>query len=334
MPLIKPLSAVSRDKLIDYLEQLGTPREIAEWKYFDESFNAGAERGFTVVDDGEVLGFIGVIPVDVRVPGGVRRFNWSCDWSASKQLQRPYGLRLLDAATNHVGSLIAFGGSEVTQKILQRLAASRDENAGLVFRRHLTLDAYVAWLEGRRIIPAGLFGEVIRRIAIPSFRRSRPKVTLTRGLPGDPFPVLSGEAEGKPSPVFDRAALDWRLTRCPGIEAWTCATPGNRAVVLFWRAAQVLRKWKLALFSADGETELLVDCITVALREIAGNGGASAYAIVSRWNATSIAALRAAGFSQTGLRYPVQVLKTNDNPDSIETLSGLSYLDNDLFHRF
>ena len=334
MPLVKPLSAVSRDKLIAYLGQSGTPREIVEWKYFDESFNTGAERGFALVEDGEVLGFIGIIPVDIRLQGGVRRFNWSCDWSASKQLQRPYGLLLLNAATKHAGSLIVFGGNELTQKILKRLAASRDENAGLVLRRHLTFDAYVAWLEARRIIPAGLFGEAIRRIAIPSFRRSRSKVTLTRGLPDDRFSLPSGEAEGKPSPAFDRAALEWRLARCPGMEAWTCAAPGNRSVVLFWRSTQTPKKWKLALFSADGETDVLVDCLTDALREIVDNGGASVNAIVSRWNATSIAALRAAGFSQTGMRYPLQVLKIGSSPDSIETLSGLSCLDADIFYRF
>ncbi len=49
-----PLSSVPRPAVLDYLERRGESRVIMEWKYFDEAFNRGRERGYVWLRDGNV----------------------------------------------------------------------------------------------------------------------------------------------------------------------------------------------------------------------------------------------------------------------------------------
>ena len=336
MPDIAPLSNVPRHQLAKYMESLGSSRETTGWKYFDEQFNDGLERGFAVLADDEVLGFIGFIPFNLRVQGKVVRAYWACDWSVSAQLRGAYGLLLLDAAMKHCGVLIAFGGAEVTQKIMRRFATKTETAAGVVFQRRLSLERYIGWFADRGVMPASLVDSRIGRIRVPtlrSWRRLQTTVTLTHGLPGGRFALPLDASANQTTPLFDRAALDWRLARSPDLDAWTASAPGHSAVVLFWRSAHTGREWKLALFCEPKSEGALHDCLEIANRKMTSLQASIARVLTSRWNERIISILNSAGYSDSKAIYPLQIMDTR-NIFTIETISGLTYLDSDIFYRF
>jgi hypothetical protein len=336
MPDIVPLSKVARHQLAKYLESLGNPRETTEWKYFDGRFNDDLERGFAVVADDEVVGFIGFIPFNLSVRGKVERAYWACDWSVSAQLRGTYGLWLLDAALEHCGVLIAFGGAEVTQKIMRRIATKIDIAAGVVFQRRLSLERYVGWLAHRGVAPPSLVNSRVGRIRVPTLRsrrRIQTTVTLTHGLPDGGFALPLDDSVNQATPLFDRAALEWRLARSPDVDAWTASAPGQSAVVLFWRSAHAGRDWKLALFCEPKFDGALHDCLEVANRKMTSLQAAVALVLTSRSNEKIISVLNSAGYAKSKIVYPLQIMDTY-NILNVETMSGLTYLDSDIFHRF
>ena len=84
---IVPLSSVRQELLLAYLGPRGFSEAVIRWKYFDDGFNRGRERGFCAVEHDEMVGFIGMIPVELRRCDEVRSDNWLCDWSIRDPLR-------------------------------------------------------------------------------------------------------------------------------------------------------------------------------------------------------------------------------------------------------
>jgi len=334
MPSVSPLSALSPEALIQYLGARGTPRSIVEWKYFDDSIAGSTERGFALVEDREIVGFLGLIPMEMR--NGNRRLQmaWTCDWSVDNRLRGAYGLFLLKTAVEHAGQVIALGGADTTRQILARLARSRDDQAGIVFRKHLALGAYARALQRRKFPVANEAINVLDRIALPRLRKARVETKAFRALTSDRLVPPETDTGGNWTPSYDSAALEWRLLRCPVVEAWVCEGPQDRASVLVWRSTEQRREWKAALFGTGKETGELSACLESALRHIVQQGGSSVSVLVSRWDRTLIGVLSAARFREAKFNYPIYFLQAGTAGESLNTIAGLSYLDSDLHYRF
>ena len=92
---ILPLHVVPKQQVTEYLGRRGMASEVVEWKYFDENFNRGRERGYVWMRDGGVQGFIGVIPWSVRRGDERLEMVWGCDWSvADPNISKGMGLVL------------------------------------------------------------------------------------------------------------------------------------------------------------------------------------------------------------------------------------------------
>src|SRR6476620_8535866 len=114
-PSVVPLSAVSADLLCEFLGRMGVSRAVAEWRYLDQGFNRGRNRGYAWVRHNQVQGMIGLIPFEIVGPGPARSVNWSSDWMVADSATNPgMGILLLRRAIEASTELFAFGGNENT----------------------------------------------------------------------------------------------------------------------------------------------------------------------------------------------------------------------------
>src|SRR4051794_6046007 len=78
---ILPMSSVPQALVEAYLLQAGLTKEVIDWKYYDETFSRGRERGYAWLHkSGEVRAFIGIIPLSVGSRSAVGEMVWTCDW--------------------------------------------------------------------------------------------------------------------------------------------------------------------------------------------------------------------------------------------------------------
>jgi hypothetical protein len=78
---IVPLEDISAHLIRDFLQQFGFDPPIIDWKYFDQAFNRGRDRGYVWLRRDRVAGMIGLIPFTIAAAAGrAREVHWSCDW--------------------------------------------------------------------------------------------------------------------------------------------------------------------------------------------------------------------------------------------------------------
>jgi len=150
-PSFQPLSALDPELLVEYLGREGNPADIVRWKYFDERFNRGRERGYAWVKDGKIGGFLGLVPFQVVMNSRVAEAAWTCDWSVQDESARGVGILLMRQAQNQYDFLTQLGGNEATQRIVSRLSSKTVNDAGMVF--HLPLRIGSALRVARRKMP-------------------------------------------------------------------------------------------------------------------------------------------------------------------------------------
>ncbi|MBC7973475.1 MAG: hypothetical protein H7138_00715, partial [Myxococcales bacterium] len=129
---IVPLSEVPRSHVEDYLRAstryfgaLGDAAAAAVgWKYYDEAFNRGRNRGFAWVKDGRVRGFIGIVPAALARGDDVVPLQWTCDWGLADPKATPgMGILLLRKVTADGAPTATMGGNANTRALVPRLAA-------------------------------------------------------------------------------------------------------------------------------------------------------------------------------------------------------------------
>lgn len=128
---VEPLSRVSRQPVEEYLrDRVGLSRELIAWKYFDEAFNRDRERGFVLLRDGDVAGFVGVIPMEIGADGRDWPSAWICDWYCSVP---GMGGFLFYEALRSFQYLAAFGaGTEYSRPALSGFSTVEYTDAGVV----------------------------------------------------------------------------------------------------------------------------------------------------------------------------------------------------------
>ena len=338
-PSVVPLSEVPAELLLEFLGRVGMTREVAAWRYLDEGFNRGRNRGFAWVRRGRVEGMIGTIPFRISGPGAAKEVNWSSDWILADPSSNPgMGMLLLRRAIESSVALFALGGNENTRRLLPRVATHTVPDAALGMHLLLRSGALL-----RRIDQRGMLGRLPkpRLLYMIPLRwvpgaGSSPDMRTEPGVSRQIAPLLDSRREEDWSPHYDFTYVSWQIGRSPLIRCWTSysSSAGEPAAgVVYWTSAATGEFWRLALWYQRGCRDRLDAVLRHAVSEIYRRGGMAVSAIVSRLDTDVQGALRARGFLPLGPRRPLYVCAGQDD-SSVSELSGLSYLDTDLGYRF
>lgn len=338
-PSVVPLSGVPAELLREFLGRVGMTAEVADWRYLDQDFNRGRNRGFAWLRGDRIEGMIGLIPFQIAGGGPARQVNWSSDWILADPGSNPgMGILLLRRAIESSTTLFALGGNENTRKLLPRIAARTIPDAALGL--HLLLRAgailrraeqkgKLGWLPKPRLL------YMIPLCWVPK-SGSSSEIRTESGVSREIAPLLDRRhAEGW-SPRYDFTYVSWQIGRSPLICCWTsyCLSGGEaRAAAVYWSPAGSSDFWRLAVWYESGHRDRLDAVLRQAVSEIYRRGGMAVSAIVSRLDTEVQSALRARGFLPFGRRRPLYVC-TGQDDTPVPELSGLSYLDSDLAYRF
>ena len=332
---VVPLSEVSADVLREFLGRMGMPREVADWRYLDSSFNRGRNRGFAWLRHHRMEGMIGLIPFRICGTGQGRDVNWSCDWMLADPISNPgMGIILLRRAIESSINLFALGGTENTRRLLPRIANSTIADAGVAMHLPLRSGAILRRLERRGMLgrlPTPRFLYMIPLRWAPRYGRS-PEIRTEMGLSRQIAPLLQGEHGEGWHPCYDFAYLDWQVGRSPLLRCWTSfssPTGEPRAAAVYWRPAASSDFWRLAVWYRNSEVDHLDGVIRQAVAEIYRLGGMAVSTIISRLDVEAQATLRSAGFLTFRRRRPLYVCASEPSAATGE-LRRLSYLDSDL----
>ena len=335
---IEPFSALDQQSIRRFLVQQGNDSSaIVDWKYFDNSFHAGQERGFACLQNGKISGAVGLIPFAVSIDGRKVQAAWSCDWYRDSELAGPLGIMLLKQSVRSYPIIYSLGGSPQTREIMPRLSQLTALTAGVELHKPIRLGGAIRAFAklGGWGIPHSL--PVIDDLPLHfSLSRVLPaSAQLSGGIGAALDPVLYRHSPASPVPAYDAAYLHWLLGRCPAIESGVCTAPAgsdSSVAVLFWRLVEDQRFWRLALLGDLSATPWVTAALNRALQHIKGAGGWMTSILISRLDVSLFRLLRRFGFI-AGQRRPLYILNRPDQGPLTE-LRQLSYLDTDYAYRF
>ena len=338
-PSVVPLSDVPAGLLREFLGRIGMSREVVDWRYLDEDFNRGRNRGLAWLRRDRMEGMIGLIPFQIGGAGPAREVNWSSDWILADPNANPgMGILLLRRAIESSATLFALGGNENTRKLLPRIATHTVPDAGIGMHLLLRSGAILRkagrkGILGRLPQPRLLHMIPLRWVSSP---KARPDVKTEPGVPREIAPLLATRHGEGWSPRYDFSYVSWQVGRSPLIRCLTSCAPlagEPAAAAVYWSPAASGDFWRLAVWYRPGFQEGLDAVVRAAVHEIYRRGGMAVSAIVSRLDTEMQAALRARGFLPLGPRRPLYACAGRDD-SPVPELSGLSYLDSDLAYRF
>lgn len=333
LPEILPLSALPPQLLIDYLDARGVPSAVTRWKYLDERYNRGRERGYGAVVDGTMAGFIGVIPVTLSWGDKLRQDYWLCDWSIANPVRdKGLGGAIAAEALKRSGRMIAFGGTDMAVHRWRQKADRYDLGSSPWFRKRLTTGSYVSSLQARGLLPRNKMLDVLGSLPLGRAGRPEQAVRITTGVH---LSVPDSQPLGREAwrPRYDLADLRWQLEDCPEVEAWTCRSEDGRAATLVWHSKGPSGLWKIAPIAGKGNIAALSASIAGALRLVAEFRGNEVLAMISRLDDDLAAALDANGFKRATTVHPIFFMDTVKD-DAPPYLEGTSFLDTDEGYRF
>jgi hypothetical protein len=328
----RPLSEIPREDVDRYLQAQGHLTTTIAWKYFDDAFNVGRERGLVWMHKDTVSGFLGVLPFPLGI-GGVRHDAvWSFDWSLAAPKGAPgMGVMLLRDAINRWEVIHSLGGNANTTSLLPRIAQFVDEDAAMTVMRPLR-SGY--WLDrARQRFPSAPMPRLLDGLPVPL--RHASGVRIVDGVSADLTPLLDAElrktAGGKPArPAYDMAYLEWLIGRCPLLESWTAMASAGDAGAIMWRLRELPNvEWRVALWNLPGATRsagTVLDGCAVYARAA---GGTHLAAMVAMNDDERRNTLATAGFSPRRGRHPLYIsTKSASQPHG--AMTALSYLDTDM----
>ncbi|MEM9973382.1 MAG: hypothetical protein AAF771_04320 [Pseudomonadota bacterium] len=311
-----------------YLEARGYAPEYVAWKYFDDVFNAGRNRGFVALADGEVVGFIGLIPFRADVAGTRVDTAWTCDWSVEDAKAGPTaGLMLLKKATQAHAHVYHIGGNDITFRIYSRLAAYTDAEAACDYVLRLRLASQLDRLVARkpRYAPLSAVPGVGRIPIKRSALRGGEALAVEPGASAATLDALAAHrASGPVAPAYDGAYIDWQIGRCPGCSYMSCVGPDG-AVGFLWQSRERPKQARIALFAGEGQGELVLR----SLARAADSAGAESVRLrAASADAEMRTLLTGLGFEEKQ-SLPYFAFSTAPVPGPATTMASLSYLDVD-----
>jgi hypothetical protein len=336
---IVPIGSAPAEQVIDYLVGEGVGRgltpEEARWKYFDEEFNQGRNRGFAWLSKGRVRGFIGCIPAVRATPVGDREMIWTCDWSVEDPEGSPgIGILLLSKVHKSTEFTGGVGGSADTHSLVPRMTTRSVRNAAVTLRRPLRLGALLERAEKKFSILPQLSKTRLGNLSLPA--RKSPA--------GVPRPMSThGVAVESLSPLFDRPAreicrvrydarhLGW-LGRYPGAEFRSIhvVDGSDAAGALLWRMPREPSGWRFAIRHTAGATGLLDAVAAQLVEELRQTPATIVSALLSSHDAEFLRVLRRHGFIEAGGRLPLYIPELDGPAGCSKGFADMSYLDTDL----
>lgn len=333
------MSSAPSHQVIDYLTGPGIGRgltsEEARWKYYDEDFNAGRERGFAWLKDGRVRGFIGCIPATRATPVGDKEMIWTCDWSVENPQSAPgIGILLLSKVHKSTEFTGGVGGSADTHATVPRMSTRSVRDIGAIFRRPVRLGALLEHAEKKiRFLPK-LSGTGLGRLPLPAAGRRS-------GLPLNAS--TQGMAVAELAPLFDRPAdpicrvrydarhLSW-LGRYPGADfrSFYLADGDRAAGALLWHVPRQPGRLRFAVRHSPGAADLLDAIIADLLGEMRSTQATMVSTMVSSHDADALTALRRHRFFEASGRLPLYIPHLEGPAGCAEGFADMSYLDTDL----
>jgi hypothetical protein len=333
---LAPMNAISPEMLREYFVRTGMPAAVVEWRYFDERFNRGRNRGYVWHRDGRVEGAIGLVPCTLARGGQSWPMDWSCDWGLARPDKMPgFGVRLLNEAIANCEHLITVGGNENTRKLLPRIAAHTVLDAGVQVALPLRVGAVRTALTRTRRLPIPAWFD-----SLPMKWLSRPpsgtQVRTEAGVARCITPLLALSRDGQWHPRYDYEYVDWQVGRSPVLSVWTAYAPADRepdAAVVFWRLKDSSHAWRLATWWRAGATDLLKSALKESIWQIYQQGAHWTAALASHNDVELIAILGSLGFYRRRATKPLFIcLGPRSQP--VTDLAGLSFLDTDFAYRF
>lgn len=338
---ILPLHAAPKQQITEYLGRRGMTSDVVEWKYYDESFNRGRDRGYVWMRDGVVQGFIGLIPWSVRRAEETLDMVWGCDWSvADPNLSKGMGLVLATHSMSLHRPWISLGGSAKARTIMPHLCHHKVDDAGLVFWQPLRLGAALKKLGERNRLAHWLERTFLRSVPVrwvarPSARR--PDIITESGLSPIVGDLIEHEHFSEWHPHHRFEDLAWSLGRCPSIATRTCyirGLSGVDAAAVLWRNSQAADFWKVTLWAAPMRHALLADLLHEVRWQVFQEGGVAISTLVSHLQTDLIEQLQASGYWRQPRPLPMYLVGERKQSLPFHDMTGLSYLCTDLAYRF
>lgn len=336
---IVPLSAVPPELVEQYLTKPGIGRGYspaeARWKYFDQEFNQGRERGFAWLKEGRVQGFIGLIPVTVATPdAGDRELIWTCDWSVEDPQGSPgIGVLLLSKVHKSYDFVGGVGGTEFTRSILPRMRSRTIADATVVLRRPLRLKPFLEQAEKAAPFLPRVSGTALAGIPLP-LRGTSPDAaspTFSEGVSERVATLFDQPASSVASVRYDARHLAW-LARSPSMHFESChlESGDGAAGALLWRRHYHPTRWRLALRSRRGQESSLAAVLASVLRHLRDRRGATLVSIaVSNDDKPMLKMLKREAFI-TGERHDMYITQLEGRGACEQGFSPMTYLDTDL----
>jgi hypothetical protein len=338
-PTFEPLNDYPPEPVKDYLEIEGFPREIAQWKFFDEQYNRGRSRGFIMRVADRVCGFLGFTPFTMRRQDHTWDCYWSHDWYKAKDSPKGIGRVLLQEATNFAGLHIGYGGNMITRTLYPRYAALTVTDAAIIWRLPLRLGVVLKKISRRVPLLRRHRWPLLGRIAVSKPRSSRLPVE-TRTEPGVAraiAPLVETARGPLLSPLYDFEYVDWLVGRCPTTVAGTCYIPGDPAppaAAVFWHPRHDRTLWRAAALSSEDALEHRAAVLEEAINQAYRNGGELITVIASPLETEWVQVLKDRGFMRHPDGIPLNYLQAEGDQHPVEELTYLSWLDSDLGPRY
>lgn len=325
----------AREFLIGY----GHEPDIIDWKYYDQCFNAGRERGFACVDDGRIVAFLGVIPFTVIHDGKAIETAWSCDWYRDPNASGPLGIMLIQHALKAYPLIYSFGGSEVTKAIMGQLSRVTIPTAGLELYKPVRVGGALHALQRAARVKHVPSWSAINNIKVPiSGRKSGEGIeaNLLEALPDSLEELFKERLTEGHVPAYNVSYLRWLLERCPSITGGVCLVSRGEELlgaVLFWCLVNDRRFWRMSLLSRRREYEMLEAGMRRTIHHIRESGGWLISLLASRLDDDLLKMASQHGFYRSNSRRPLYIL-TRQPGAKLQELERLSYLDTDYAYRF
>ena len=310
--------------------------EIADWKYFDPSFNRRQERGVVWLRDNQVAGFLGLIPFRLEQDQVRADCAWSCDWSVDPG-QGGMGLMLVKRARELYDGIFNLGGNENTRRLFPRLADRTVPNAGVSFVLPLRLGSIFARLPKGRLRDQLNQQQALQQIPLRWVRGlNKAVITIDSGLSARVSSLVEAARQGDWRALYDSEFLQWQFGRCPAIACWSCWISSEsplRTAALIWRSRSSTKFWRFVIRGESRDLEKIQRLIGAIVSFVYSQGCVALFAIASHKESDSVTLLRRQGFLRYG-NLPFYAMRGRRPELPTDEFSALSFLDADLAYRF